>query len=57
MRRKGKGFSFTLSREKLERTYDLSPEMKLTWLEEANKFVNNVLSPEKRRLWEKLKDG
>jgi len=57
MRRKGKGFSFTLSREKLEQTYNLSPEMKLTWLEEANKFVNNALSPEKRRLWEKLKNG
>lgn len=56
MKRKNKtGFSFTLSREKLEQTYNLSPEMKLTWLEEANEFINASLSKEKRRNWEKLK--
>ena len=57
MRRKKGGFSFTLSKEKLEQTCRLSPEMKLTWLEEANEFVYAALSREKRRKWERFVSG
>lgn len=55
MRKEGRGkFCFTFSKEKLEQTYNLSPEMRLTWLEEANEFVNTFLSKEKRKIWERL---
>lgn len=53
-RKKRWKFSFTPSREKLEQTYNLSPEMKLTWLEEANEFINVALSKSERRNWERL---
>lgn len=55
MRKKTKtSFSFTLDREKIRQSYRLSPEMKLTWLEEANHFINKTLSKEKRMTWGKL---
>ncbi len=57
MRKEGRGrFCFTLDKEKLEQTYNLSPEMRLTWLEEANAFVNTFLSKEKRKTWERLRN-
>ena len=55
MKRKNKlEFSLALSGEKIEQTYKLSPEMKLTWLEEANTFINSAVSKRKRRTWERL---
>ena len=47
-----KGFSLALGREYLERTRNLTPEMKLEWLEEANEFVNKFVPKEKRERWE-----
>jgi len=48
-------FSFRLSKEKLKEFQGLSAEAKLQWLEEANMFVNEFVSPEKLRRWEKFK--
>jgi hypothetical protein len=48
-------FSFRLSKEKLKEFHGLSAEAKLQWLEEANMFVNEFVSPEKLRKWEELK--
>jgi hypothetical protein len=52
--RKRKGnelVGFTLSKEKIKETYNLSPKLKLTWLEEANNFVNKAIK--KRKIKEK----
>ncbi len=35
----------------------LYEEEKLTWLEEANKFVSYFVSEEKLRRWKKLMEG
>ncbi|MFA4920466.1 MAG: hypothetical protein WC581_14665 [Thermodesulfovibrionales bacterium] len=48
-------FSFRLSKEKLKEFQGLSAEAKLQWLEEANSFVNEFVSPEKLRRWEEFK--
>jgi hypothetical protein len=48
-------FSFRLSKEKLKEFQGLSAEAKLQWLEEANMFVNEFVSPEKLRRWEEFK--
>jgi hypothetical protein len=51
-------FSFRLSKEKLREFQGLSAEAKLQWLEDANSFVNEFVSPEKRRKWEEfIKSG
>jgi len=47
-------FSFRLSKEKLREFQGLSAEAKLQWLEDANRFVNEFVSPEKRRKWEEF---
>lgn len=47
-------FSFRLSKEKLREFQGLSAEAKLQWLEDANSFVNEFVSPEKRRKWEEF---
>jgi len=48
-------FSFRLSKEKLKEFQGISAEAKLQWLEEANSFVNEFVSPEKLRRWEEFK--
>ena len=48
---KNKEFAFRLSKEKLMKVKDLSPEDKLDWLEEANEFVA-TFSLRKNRLIE-----
>lgn len=47
-------YSHRLSKEKLIEFLGFSAEAKLEWLEEANKFVNEFVPPEKRRRWEHL---
>jgi|GEM_PF-2705881 len=37
-----KGIHLALNQEKLKETRNLSPEMKLKWLEEANAFISRV---------------
>jgi hypothetical protein len=49
-----KPFAFRPSRQALEYFRDASPEAKLNWLEEANRFVNDFVSPEKRERWKKI---
>jgi hypothetical protein len=56
-RKDDKGFAFTLDKEKILSTYNLSAEDKLNWLEEANCFVNASMTPAKRKRWEKIKHG
>jgi hypothetical protein len=48
-------FCFRISKEKLKEFRNLSAETKLQWLEEANMFVNEFVSPEKLRRWEDFK--
>jgi hypothetical protein len=47
-------FSFRLPKEKLKEFQGLSAEAKLQWLEDANTFVNEFVSPEKHRKWEEF---
>jgi hypothetical protein len=49
--RKNAPFSFRLSREKLKEFQGISAEAKLQWLEEANSFVDEFVSIEKRKRW------
>ena len=47
-------FAFRPSPETLEQFRNASPEAKLNWLEEASRFVNDFVSPEKRERWKKI---
>ena len=47
-------FVFRPSREALRQFKDVSPEAKLDWLEEANKFVHDFVSPSKLERWKKI---
>jgi hypothetical protein len=49
-----KPFVFRLSQETLKQFKDASPEAKLNWLEEANRFVNEFVSPQKLERWKKI---
>lgn len=51
---KKKPFAFRPSQEALDQFKDASPEAKLNWLEEANRFVNDFVSPEKLERWKKI---
>jgi hypothetical protein len=47
-------YSHRLSKEKLRECLGFSPEAKLEWLEEANRFINEFLPSEKRKRWEEF---
>ena len=49
-----KPFTFRPSPETLKQFKDASPEAKLDWLEEANRFVNEFVTPQKREMWKKI---
>jgi len=49
-----KPFAFRPSPESLRQFRDATPEAKLNWLEEASRFVNDFVSPEKRERWKKI---
>ena len=51
---KKKPFAFRPSQEALKQFKDASPEAKLNWLEEANRFVNDFVSPKKLERWKKF---
>jgi len=51
---KHKLFAFHPSLDALNQFKDASPEAKLNWLEEANQFVNDFVSPEKLERWKKF---
>lgn len=46
--------AFRPSLEALMQFKDASPEAKLNWLEDANRFVNDFVSPEKLERWKKI---
>jgi|WetSurMetagenome_2_1015567.scaffolds.fasta_scaffold65116_4 hypothetical protein len=43
--------------EDLKRYMALSAEQKLIYLEEANKFFHEVMSPESKKAWKELKES
>jgi hypothetical protein len=47
-------FTYRPSQEALEQFKDASPEAKLNRLEEANRFVNDFVSPVKLARWKKI---
>lgn len=49
-----KPFVFRPSPETLDHFKDAPPEAKLNWLEEANQFVRDFVSPEKLERWRKI---
>jgi hypothetical protein len=51
---KEKSFVFLPSTDTLMAFKDASAEDKLNWLEEANQFVNDFVSPEKLDLWKRI---
>lgn len=51
------GFFYTLEDEKILEYLRLSPEEKLTWLEEIVNFNNHVLGKKEKGLIEALKTG
>ena len=51
---KKRPFVFRPSQEALGQFKDASPEAKLNWLEEANRFVNEFVTPEKLERWKKI---
>jgi len=51
---KKKPFAFRPSPDSLYQFKDTSSEAKLNWLEEANRFVNDFVSPEKLEKWKKI---
>ena len=51
---KKKPFAFRISPEALKQFKDAPAEAKLDWLEEANRFVNDFVPPEKLERWKKI---
>jgi hypothetical protein len=49
-----KTFAFRPSQEALRQFKDASPEAKLNWLEEANRFVNDFVPPQRLERWKKI---
>ncbi len=49
-----KPFVFRPSPETLKQFKDASPEAKLNWLEEANRFVNDFVPAKKLEKWKKI---
>ena len=49
-----KPFVFRPSTDTLNAFKDASAEDKLNWLEEANQFVRDFVSPEKLEMWNKI---
>jgi len=47
-------FVFHPSPETLKQFEDASPEAKLNWLEEANRFVNDFVPAKKLEKWKKI---
>ena len=50
-----KPFVFMITKEKLEKCRGMSPEAKLQWLEEANRFIYKFVSKDQLARWEKIR--
>lgn len=51
---KKRDYAFRISKESLIAFSKLSAEEKLNWLEEANKFIEDLVPEEKLMRWEKF---
>jgi hypothetical protein len=49
-----KPFAFRPSTDALRQFRNATPEAKLNWLEEASRFVNAFVTPEKQERWKKI---
>jgi hypothetical protein len=52
-----KPFVFRITKEKLEDCRGMSPEAKLQWLEEANRFIYKFVSRDQLARWQKLRQS
>lgn len=52
-----RGFHYTVSPDQLRTFASLTPEQRLTWLEEMREFSTMVAPPEAQRWWRRLRDG
>lgn len=51
----GKGFSYTVSDEKLKKWMALPAKMKLEWLEEVNEFLSKAMPEESKKIMAKFR--
>ncbi len=52
-----KGFAFKPDINYIRETMNMPTKAKLEWLEEVNAFAYKALSKQKRKIWEKIKQG
>lgn len=57
MSSKMKGFSYYLEDDKIIEYLNLSPRMRLEWLEEIFNFNLKALRGKRRKIWEKFRRG
>ena len=51
------GYSYTLTDEQIKKYMALPVEMRLQWLEEANRFLWEAMSPRAKKIREALRKG
>ena len=56
-RRRFQGFRYHCARRQLLAWMKVPTAAKLTWLEDANRFLNRVMTPEARRVRELFRQG
>ncbi|MBD3262074.1 MAG: hypothetical protein GF334_10495 [Candidatus Altiarchaeales archaeon] len=44
-------YAFKPDKQKIRETHQIPAEEKLEWLEQANKFINQTVPPEKRKTY------
>ena len=52
-----KGFSYGISEDVLKKWIKLSPEQKLEWLEEINRFIYNFAPEKSKEIMQKFRKG
>ena len=51
------GYSYRVTDEQIRRWRALPPEVKLQWLEDANRFLRRALSPQAKAIQERFRRG
>ena len=51
------GFSYQVTDEQIRRWQALPPEVKLQWLEDANRFLHRALTPQAKAIRERFRRG
>ena len=51
------GYSYAVTKEQIKKWQAVSPEMRLEWLEEINRFLYEAQSPKTREIWQKFRRG